>query len=704
MLGITPQSVPAAPAAPPPMNIGGFLPVMGLATQMAEQVKEESRRLAQQAQSSQPISELAGHVRHCWSTAKSAKEQTVEPRMFQSMRQRRGEYDPEVLGKIRQTQGSEIYMMLTAVKCRAAAAWLRDTLLGQRNEKPWTLRPTPVPTLSPEKVMALREQAIAQLTELYMMTGVLPPESQIRSLLEEMRDEFMVKQQEQATKLVERMEMKMEDQLVEGSFHYAMSQFVDDLTTFPSAIVKGPIVRKKPKMQWVPGKGGQFTLDYKEDIVLEWERVSPFDIYPSPDSENVNDGYLIERHKLRRADLEQLKGVEGYDSDSIDLVLDEYGRGGLQNWTANDSERALAEGKDTSAVMSNPEGLIDALQFWGSVQGKMLQEWGVEGINDELKEYNCEIWVIGNYVIKADLNYHPAGLKPYFKSSYEEIPGTFWGNSVADLCRDTQNMCNATARAISNNMGIASGPQVGVNVDRLPPGEDITQMYPWKIWQFTDDISGANTKDPVIFFQPESNVQQLMAVYEKFSALADEHTGIPRYMTGDSPAQGAGRTASGMSMLQSNASKTIKQVVALIDVNVMTPLLERLYFWNMKYNPDNELKGDVNIVARGAMSLIQKETAQVRRNEWLMATANPFDMQIVGMEGRAEVLRETTKTLDMPNPDKIVPSPEKLRLRQAMVAAQAMQQQQPQGGPSPGGQELKNGAPATDNFSPPRMH
>jgi hypothetical protein len=101
------------------------------------------------------------------------------------------------------------------------------------------------------------------------------------------------------------------------------------------------------------------------------------------------------------------------------------------------------------------------------------------------------------------------------------------------------------------------------------------------------------------------------------------------------------------------------------------------------------------------MSIVAKESAQVRRNEWLVATANPFDMQIVGMEGRAEVLRETAKTLDMPNPDRIVPSPEKLRLRQMMLAQQALGAP---GGPSQGGQELKDGSPATDNFSPPRMN
>lgn len=61
-----------------------------------------------------------------------------------------------------------------------------------------------------------------------------------------------------------------------------------------------------------------------------------------------------------------------------------------------------------------------------------------------------------------------------------------------DLMRDCQSMCNYAARSMADNMGISSGPQVGYNVDRLPPGEDLTTMYPWKTWQFTNDPMGSS--------------------------------------------------------------------------------------------------------------------------------------------------------------------------------------------------------------------
>ena len=682
------------------ISMGGILPAMS-----ASGVAEQQRKASELAQAQPLIKSIASHVRKCWTEARKAKEQTVEPRMFKAVRARRGEYDPDVLTKIRENGGSEIYMMLTSNKCRAAASWLRDVLLGQGADKPWTIRPTPTPTLSPDIVEEMRQNAIQQMANVIQVTGQQLPPMQLRKFLNELREEYTHNVMEEAKFKVKQMENKMEDQLVEGGFITAFDAFIDDITTFPCAFIKGPIIRRKPTMKWNQSAQSGYQLEIVDDLVLEWERVDPFMIYPSPASTGINDGYLIERHKLRQTDLEEMIGVDGYDDEAIRQVIEAYGRGGLQEWLIVDSTKAQAEGRSTTAVMQNSEHLIDAIQFWGMVSGQMLRDWGLseEEVPDITKQYPCEAWLIGPYVIKASLNYHPMGQKPYYKASYEGIPGTFWGNSTYDLIKDCQDMCNSATRALSNNMGIASGPQVWVNVDRVPVGEDITNMYPWKIHQVTSDPMGSSAA-PIGFFQPNSNAQELMAVYEKFSILADEYSGIPRYMTGSSPTGGAGRTASGMSMLMGNANKSMKQVVANIDNSVMTPLLERLYFYNMKYSEDNELKGDVTIVARGSNSIVAKETAQVRRNEFLQATANPIDMQIMGIDGRATLLRETAKQLDV-NPDDVVPPREKLRVAQQI--AQMLQAGQPpmaapgmapQGSPVQNQQMLSNGAPITDNF------
>jgi hypothetical protein len=693
-------------AAPGTISAGG-----GLVTIKSLKAMAEERATAQQANSQPVVQALNGYIRKQWMSSMMAKQMTSEIKMLKSVRARRGEYDPDKLAQLREQGSSTIYMMITSNKCRAASSWLRDTLVTASDDKPWTIEPTALPDLPPNEVEGILQQAQMEVEQLYL-NGTPPTDQQVRERLLEMKDMALSHLKDLAKRTAERMEVKMEDQLQEGNWSKAFSEFLDDITTFPSAFIKGPIIRKRPKLKWIPTQDGQYTLEQNEELVMEWERVDPFNIYPSADASDVNQGDLIERHKLSRADLQAMIGVEGYSEGAIRAVLETYGKGGLRDWIYVDMNKAAAEGKSTMGVQQNPSKLIDALQFWGSVQGQLLLDWGMSAdeIPDPLAEYPVEAWIIADWVIKAVINPDPLGRRPYYKASYEEVPGAYWGNSVADLCRDAQDVCNATARALVNNMSIASGPQVVYNIDRLPQGENITQMYPWKVWQVTSDPLNGSAP-PMQFFQPSSLSQELMAVFEKFSILADEYTGIPRYMTGDSPAGGAGRTASGMSMLMSNAGKAIKQVVANIDGNVISPVIDRLYYYNMRYGTDPDLKGDINIVARGAVSLIVKEQAQVRQNQFLqIALTSPFAQQIIGVEGVAELLRQGAKTLDM-NPDRIVPPVEiiKQRMAQAQAAQLAQQQQLAQatgqveaGGspPNPGpGAQLQNGAPVTNNFA-----
>ena len=206
-----------------------------------------------------------------------------------------------------------------------------------------------------------------------------------------------------------------------------------------------------------------------------------------------------------------------------------------------------------------------------------------EEIPDEAKEYDANVWAVGNYIIKAVLNYDPLGEKPYAKTSFIKCPGAFWGKGIPEIIEDLQNICNAAARALVNNMGISSGPQVEVNLERIPPNEDITQLHPWKIWQVTNDPLGSSAP-AVRFTQPDDNANTLLGVYDKFSKLADDQSGIPSYVYGDLNVQGAGRTSSGLSMLMGAAGKGIRQVVMHIDNEIIKPIVYRQFVYNMRYD------------------------------------------------------------------------------------------------------------------------
>jgi hypothetical protein len=640
--------------------------------------RAERERMDQEVQARQQDSVILGlsaYLKRCWDAARIARE-PISHIMLRAMRQRNGEYEADKLNAIRNQGGSEVYMMLTEVKCRAAESWLRDILLDT-GSPPWDLSPTPIPDLPPDASAELQNAFAEEVMAVIQATGEAPSKGQLLELKEVVSQQYRFKVLQAAQIRVDKMKIKIEDQFTQGGWPEAFNEFITDLVTFPCAFVKGPVVRRQRHLSWTKGPDGKTIVEAGERLAPEFERVSPFNIYPEPGITRINDGYLFEHHKLSRSALSDLIGVPGYDDQAIRKVL-EVGPG--QSWVAETIESEREEEERKFYTEMRPTDMFDALEFWGKVSGKMLRDWGMSDADapDEAQEYDANIWLVGNYVIKAILNYDPLGEKPYAKTSFIKTPGSFWGRGIPEIIEDLQNICNAAARALVNNMGIASGPQVEVNLERIPPNEDITQLHPWKIWQVLNDPLGGSAP-AVRFNQPNDNANTLMAVYERFSRLADDHSGIPSYIYGDVDVKGAGRTASGLSMLMGSAGKGIRQVVMHIDNDITMPIVERQFIYNMRYDADESIKGDAQVIPRGAVNLAVKETVNMRRVEFLNATGNEIDMGIIGKDGRAAILREIAKGLQMPV-DEIVPSRDQLRFsKRTEAAAQAAVPQQPQG-------------------------
>jgi hypothetical protein len=291
----------------------------------------------------------------------------------------------------------------------------------------------------------------------------------------------------------------------------------------------------------------------------------------------------------------------------------------------------------------------------------MLLEYGMDEtlVPDPMRDYFVQAWVIGRYVIKVQLAPSPRKRHPYFITSFEKVPGTPVGNGLPDILDDIQEAGNATFRALINNLSIASGPQVVVNDDRLAGDEDGEDLYPWKRWHVQSDPMGNNTVPPISFFQPQSNAQELLGVYQSFVNMADELSAIPKYLSGAGTTSGAGRTASGLAMLMGNASKILQTVAANIDRDVLEPLLTMLFDMVMLTDQSGTLTGEEKVRVLGVSVAVQKETQRSRQLEFLQITANPIDSAIVGPKGRAAILRSVATTIGMPG-EEIVPSAEQM--------------------------------------------
>lgn len=631
------------------------------------------------------MSALARHVRteyEQFSRHRSSSSGGWSERLLTAMRVFNGQYDAATLAEIKRFGGSEVYARVIAMKCRGASSLLRDVYLTP--ERPWALDPPADPDV-PDNIVQAIESLVSSEQQAMAVGGAEVQLDQIRDRTMQLMDAARQAAAKRAGKQAKLSEARVDEILQQGNFYKALQEFLTDLPLFPFACMKGPVVRVIPTIDWSSGKAQVI-----QKPCMMWYRVSPFDVYWTPGASDIEGAAVVERVRLTRADLNDLLDLEGYNQEAVRAVLDEYGRGGItDDWDTTDTERAEQENRENPRF--NTSGMLSCLEYHGNVQGRLLLEYGFTDIQipDPLRDYSVQVWIIGRHVIKAQLAPSPRRRHPYFVTSFEKVPGTPVGNGLPDILADIQNVCNATIRALVNNLSIASGPQVMVNVDRLGINEDPNEMYPWKRWMMTSDPVANGTQPPLSFFQPVSNAHELLAVYKEFTNIADELSAIPKYVTGGG-AGGAGRTAAGLAMLMGNASKILQTVAANVDRDVISGLLTQLFDMIMLTDETGLLTGQERIRVLGVSVALQKETQRARQLEFLRITQNPVDAQIIGPRGRAEILRSVAETIGLTG-SKVVPTDDDLTKLEQQAKLQQEQQAalgaQAQGAGSGGGEQ-----------------
>ena len=599
---------------------------------------------------------ISSYIDSCWERARDAKENGAEPRILANMRQFEGQYDPSKLAAIKQIGGSEVFMMITDAKAKNAFNWVSD-ILFQPGQKPWGIDLTPVPELSEIIKAEISNEAFMPLVEEFFVqaiaSGTPPDQNMITQFLDErmpmieknIREEILAK----ATEFGKEIELRIDDKLHEGGWYRALRDSLNNIVMH-TGFIKGPIVKKRKVMKVKPDEEtGKLTPYMVEELYPAWESRNPLSIYPAPDSTGINDGYLIDRVKLTPLALQDLIGVPGYDSEEIYAVLEELNTGKLREWISVDQERA--EIHDEQSPLFHDSDKVDCLEFWGAVQGEKLIDWGITADQnkapiDHVLFYNIRAYKISNHIIGILFNKHPMGHKPFYKTSFENRDGSFWGKGLPEVISDVQTVCNACARAIVNNVGIASGPMVERNVDRIPANiREDKHIVPWKVWDVTETMmSGAPA---LVFYQPRIITDQLLNVYNSFSKIADEHSGVPAYAHGDPNVGGGGNTAAGLNMLMGGAARGIRAIVASIDEDIIKPSIQSQYLWTISQEENRGFICDYQVVTSGSSAGLLKEQMAARRLEFMRETANPIDMQILGMEGRKYLLEETARAIQL---------------------------------------------------------
>ncbi|NCC51634.1 MAG: hypothetical protein EOM20_10505 [Spartobacteria bacterium] len=616
-------------------------------------------------------SQLSAYITTGFAVAKEHRAQKgVDDRLIACLRSYKGEYDPLTLAHIEQMGGTRVFRRLTTEKCEDLGSWLKD-VLSPTEDQPWDIQPTPLANLPPEVTQMIIEQVgAAAENEFYamQMAGVMLTESQLRdwafNAAKRMRENLLKSQADEAKDRAAAMTRTIKDQQKDGGWHAAFRAFIDDFKIYPNAFIRGPFLQTKRMLQWAG------TRAIVQDVpVLCWKRIDPANIFPSPNATSVQDGELYERDSYTRRQLESLINQPGFNNAAIREVLSESTKNRLP-YVHSDIERAellLLPYKHEF----NRDDTYEAVWFNGDVRGTWLTEIGIQ-VDDPQRDYSvCALWVAG-HVIKAIVNPDPLGHRPYSSCSFRTMPGSFWGQALPECMEDIQKSACAAIRSIVNNMAMSSGPIQSVDINAIAAGQEPQKLGPWMLHEY-DGSKLQGAQKALEFHEIPSNAKEYLLVYDKLKKEADDITGIPAFVRGSGETEGAGETARGLAMLMDSAAKGIREIVSNISSDVIIPRVEDQYTWNMLYNPDEGIKGDCQVVVRGPLAVIAKHQAQISAGNLLAETNNPIDMSIIGVDGRAKLLRKRVKLLDFADDDVVPPQDviEKRLQQQALAQAQA---------------------------------
>ena len=611
-----------------------------------------------------------------------------ETRWLRAYRNYRGLYGSDV--QFTEAEKSRVFIKATKTKTLAAYGQIVDVLFAN-NKFPLNIEPTELPEgvvadvhFDPAEPEQLKNEI--DLTSPYGFAGdgkELPAGATEKTLREKLgplknklEDIDDLKEGAGTTPTsvtfspamvaAKSMEKKIHDQLQESGANKHLRSTAFEMALFGTGVMKGPFAVDKEYPNW--NEQGEYSPVFK--TVPQVNHVSVWNFYPDPDANNMDEAtYVIERHKMSRSQLRSLKRRPHFRDIAIDEAIEEGENYTKESWEDDLSDYAPEYGIERYEV----------LEYWGMCDTEILKEQGVD-IPKELRDFDelqINSWICNGKLLRMVLNPFKPSKIPYMASPYELNPYSFFGVGIAENMDDTQTLMNGFMRMAVDNAVLSGNMLIEVDETNLVPGQDLS-VYPGKIFRRQGGAPGQ-----AIFGTKFPNVSgENLQLFDKARQLADESTGLPSFSYGQTGITGVGRTASGISMLMNAASGSIKTVIKNVDDYLLRPLGEGLFRFNMQFDFNPDIKGDLEVKARGTESLMANEVRSQRLMQFLQVASNPALAPFAKFQ---YVIREIAKALDL-DPEKVTNNMNDAAIQAELMKGfqqPAQQQQKPPAGANP---------------------
>lgn len=580
-----------------------------------------------------------------------------EIKWLQNARQYLGILDPQIEAKLDPNR-SRAYPKLTRVKVMSMVARLMN-LLFPTSEKNWTLESSPVPNLNPEDLQTV-------LTALAQAQG--------NDISDELIEQGIKKFSDARAK---NLALEIQDQLDElgGNRAYdyiaLCKRVILSGVSYGCGVLKGPFVRTQKQRTWKRDpKTNQFVFSDIDAFRPQFEHVSLWDYYPDLSAKTFAqmDGQF-ERHVMSRHQVRKLAERADFFGDEIKKYLATHPTG---NYKRRMHEMELKSMGVQNLVQDQDGRKFELLEWTGWISGHELQGAGINVRPEMLsEEVEAEVWLLDSVVIKCDINPW-AELESGYKVSmyhtfvFEHDETSLLGNALPAIMRDSQMGATAATMMLMDNAGIACTPSVEINTDLVRMDQDTQSIHGYQTWY--REGTGADAQYPAVrAITYNAYIEELLKIIDKFENFADQETFVNAQTGGDmqdGPSEPF-RTAAGASMLRGDAALPFKDVVRNFDVFTES-VLTALVAFNEQFNPKKSIKGDFQIIARGATSLIAKEVRGMAIDT-LVQTTTPEDAPYFN---RFDLLKERIAVRDLPR-SVLVSDEEAVQIKQSIRDASA---------------------------------
>jgi hypothetical protein len=624
------------------------------------------------------VSRLVDIVNERFTKAETSRRQHEE-QWLRNYKNYRGVYSESV--KFTEAEKSRVFIKVTKTKVLAAYGQITDVLFSA-GRFPLSVDPTVLPEgivgdvhydpmdseqsgeeESPYGFDGDGRDLPAGATESSLKLGPMEAKLEGKDLKEGMGSSPTSVNYNPAMLAAKRMEKKIHDQLDESEATKQLRSAAFEMPLFGTGIMKGPMAVDKEYPDW-DAEGNYIPVT---KTVPKVSYVSVWDFYPDPDAASITDcQYSIQRHKMNRSQLRDLKRRPFFRKDVIEDVITQGESYAKKYWEDDLQDYQTDSGVDR----------FEVLEYWGVMDMKTIEEHDIE-IPEELEsadELQVNIWICNDRVIRSVLNpFKPVRL-PYYAVPYEHNPYSLFGIGLAENMDDTQTLMNGFMRMAVDNAVLSGNLIFEVDETNLVPGQDM-QLYPGKVFRRQGGAPGQ-----ALFGTKYPNVSgENLQLFDKARQLADESTGLPSFSHGQTGVSGVGRTSSGISMLMNAAAGGIKTVIKNIDDYMLGPMGRNFFHFNMQFDFDKSIRGDLEVKARGTESLMANEVRSQRLMQFLQVGANP---NLAPWMKSQYIIREIAKSMEL-DPDKVTNNIEEAQ-EQAMVMQKQQAEAQAQAGPAQG--------------------